>query len=357
MDATDLSGRRARGLELAREGDAAGLPELRIAVVSTHNLDLLTPFLAEALERAGFSGDVYLGPFGQLPRELLDPSSGLYEHRPSAVVLVPAVEDLLAPLYERPATASADLVDERLEELRGLVSGLLERAPEATCYVVAAGPERLPGEHVLDPGSPQRGQTAVEALLGGLRALGDISSRVVVVDFESRVRALGLDRIHDPRLWYLARMRLGQEGVAALADSLAEHVAAAQGRPRKVVALDADDLLWGGIVGEAGVGGIELGGDGLGLAFADLQRILRGLRDSGVLLAICSKNEPADVDEVLDTHPEMVLRREDFAAIRAGWEDKATSLRALADELDLGLDSFVFLDDNPFEREWVREAL
>ena len=109
--------------------------------------------------------------------------------------------------------------------------------------------------------------------------------------------------------------------------------------------------------GRGGPRGARAGGEGLGLAFQDFQRGLLRLRDAGVLLAVCSKNNPEDVDEVLDHHTGMVLRREHFAAIRVNWQDKATNLIELGEELNLGLDSFVFLDDNPVERQWVREAL
>src|SRR5439155_2837189 len=122
-------------------------------------------------------------------------------------------------------------------------------------------------------------------------------------------------------------------------------------------AIDLDDVLWGGVVGEVGLSGIELGEDGIGLAYQDLQRELLGLSRAGVLAAAASKNNPGDVDEVLDKHPGMVLRRGHFAALRVNWRDKVTNLRELAEELDLGLDSFVFLDDNPVERDWVRAAL
>ncbi|MDQ3065750.1 MAG: HAD-IIIC family phosphatase, partial [Actinomycetota bacterium] len=129
-----------------------------------------------------------------------------------------------------------------------------------------------------------------------------------------------------------------------------------RGRAKKVVALDFDGLLWGGVIGEAGLGGIEIGEEGVGLAFQDLQRELLKLHDTGVLLVACSKNNPDDAFEVFERHPGMLLRREHFAAERVNWQDKATNLREIAEELSLGLDSFVFLDDSPVERTWVEQA-
>jgi FkbH-like protein len=333
ISASEAARRRDRGAAALAEGNRDGLPELRVAVAGTFNLDLWPPFLVEALERAGLYAHVSLAPFGQLAQELLEPSAAA-----DAVVVVPAADDLLGG------------------ELEPLVTAALERRPEATFYVVAFGPEDVAAPYVLDPAAPERGQVEVERFLAEVRGLGALSPRVVVVDWEWASRGVAA-AYRDARLWYLARMRLNPQGLAALADTVAEHVAASRGMARKVVAVDLDDVLWGGVVGEVGLSGIELGEDGLGLAYQDLQRELAKLARTGVLVVAASKNNPTDVDEVLDRHPAMVLRRDDFAALRVSWEDKATSLRGLAEELDLGLDSFVFLDDNPVERDWVRAAL
>ncbi len=152
-------------------------------------------------------------------------------------------------------------------------------------------------------------------------------------------------------------MRLNPQGLALLAELVARHLAAHLGvGRRKVAVVDLDDTLWGGVVGEAGVEGLVLGDEGVGLAFADLQRELLKLHDAGVVLAVCTKNEAGDAQDGF-AHPAMVLRREHFAAERVNWQDKAANLREIAEELSLGLDALVFLDDNPVEREWVRQAL
>jgi FkbH-like protein len=163
--------------------------------------------------------------------------------------------------------------------------------------------------------------------------------------------------VQDARLWYLGRMRLNPAGHALLADVVAGAVAVQRGvGRRKVAAVDLDDTLWGGVVGELGPTGIELGEEGVALAFQDFQRELVRLYDSGVLIVLCTKNDPEYALAAFD-HPSMVLRHEHVVAERVNWQDKATNLRELAEELDLGLDSFVFLDDNPRERDWIRQAL
>ncbi|MGH2868925.1 MAG: HAD-IIIC family phosphatase, partial [Solirubrobacteraceae bacterium] len=237
------------------------------------------------------------------------------------------------------------------------LEALLERLPAAAVYVVVYGSARVPMEHVLDPASGRRGQWAVERWLARVRELGSLSPRLTLVDWDWHTRWDGTRGYDDPRLWYLARMRLSPLGLATLADLLTTHMGAHGGQTRKVIAVDLDDTLWGGIVGEDGLSGVVCGHEGQGLAFQDLQRELLVLRATGVVLVIASKNNPADAHEVLERHPDMVLRREHFATERINWEDKASNLIAMAQELDLGTDSFVLLDDNPVERDFVRRAL
>ncbi|MCP9485392.1 MAG: HAD-IIIC family phosphatase [Gaiellaceae bacterium MAG52_C11] len=356
--AEEIAGRRRQGLELTR----VERPEATaLHVLATFNLDLLPPFLTEAFDRVGRSVRPRAGAFGQLTQEILDPASRLYAEPPDEVLIVPAAEDLLEPLFSRPPSQlgpdeAEALVEERLAELRGLVETVLERLPAASCYVVALGATEGPHPHVLDPLAPERRQVELDRFMRGVRELRSLGPRTVVIDWDWHMRSFGWDAVRDERLWYLGRMRLNPTGCAALAELVARHAAAYRGQARKVLALDLDGTVWGGIVGEAGLGGIEVGEDGVGLAFQDFQRELVKLQETGVLLVVCSKNNPADALEVFERHAGMVLRREHLAAERINWQDKATNLRDLAVELNLGLDSFVFLDDNPIERTWISQA-
>ena len=328
-------------------------------MLSTFNLDLLPPFLAEALDRHGIGERPWLAGFGQLAAEIANPGSELYARAPRDVLLVPAPEDLLALLYTGNGGGAdpRQLAAERLDELRGQVQTLLERLPGATIHVAVMGAERAPAEHLLDPGAPGRGQAALAHLDTGIRELGELGGRVVIADFDWAARQVGHVAVHDARLWYLGRMRLNPAGHALLSEVVAGGVAVQRGvGRRKVAAVDLDNTLWGGVVGELGPTGVEVGEEGVALAFQDFQRELVRLHGSGVLIVLCTKNDPEYALAAFG-HPSMVLRREHVVAERVNWQDKATNLRELAEELDLGLDSFVFLDDNPREREWIRQAL
>jgi FkbH-like protein len=237
------------------------------------------------------------------------------------------------------------------------VQHLLDSLAATTVLLVTFGADRAPGTQVLCPDAPERGQEAVAQFLDGMRQLCRLSPRLRVADWDWEVRGPGWAALRDARLWYLGRMRVNPLGTAHLADFLAQHIGAERAKIRKVAVLDLDNTLWGGVVGEDGIQGLNLGNEGVGLAFQDFQREILKWHDAGVLLAICSKNNPEDALAVFDQHPDMVLKRNHFAAMRINWNEKAQNIKELAEELDLGLDSFVFLDDNPVERDWVAQAL
>jgi FkbH-like protein len=167
----------------------------------------------------------------------------------------------------------------------------------------------------------------------------------------------GRDRCFDSRNYYAAHCRLSVTGFGCLAAALGEMVHRLTAPARKVLVLDCDNTLWGGVVGEDGVAGLTLGQDGTGSAYVDFQRAIRRLAGRGTVLALASKNEEADIWSVFDGHPGMALKRRDIAAWRINWSEKADNIAALAEELGIGLDSIAFWDDNPIERETVRAAL
>jgi FkbH-like protein len=180
---------------------------------------------------------------------------------------------------------------------------------------------------------------------------------VHVLNAQSWIESAG-SRAFNPKLWYLAKVPFGPAVFEAATAEIKSALLGLTGQARKLIALDLDNTLWGGIVGDSGWENLALGGhDPEGEAFADFQRGLKALGRRGVLLAIVSKNEEAVALEAIDRHPEMVLRRDDFCGWRIDWKDKAANLAELVAELNLGLQSVVFLDDSPVERARVREAL
>jgi predicted enzyme involved in methoxymalonyl-ACP biosynthesis len=182
-------------------------------------------------------------------------------------------------------------------------------------------------------------------------------SAVLIVDIASLALQHGYGGWYDPRLWHLARMRASRNAVTLMAERYTTAIGSRLGQIRKCPVLDLEYTLWGGIVGEDGPGGIQLGDDGIGVAFAEFQEKPHNLRRKGILRAIYSKYNPADALEVIRSHPAMRLREQHFAAMRINWQDKVGNLRLITAELNIGIGRLAFLDNNPVGRPWGRQAL
>jgi FkbH-like protein len=190
-----------------------------------------------------------------------------------------------------------------------------------------------------------------------LVAVAKLRPNLLLLDLDPLFRRHGEDALISSAFWYTARIRYSARMFELLAETVRQAIDAHAQRSKKVLILDLDNTLWGGIVGETGPLGVALSEDGEGLCYRDFQRCIKAATRTGVLLAIASKNNEADVVEVFDQNKMMVLRREDFAAMYINWSPKVQNIVDIANELNLGADSFVFIDDNPVERDAVRKAL
>lgn len=337
-------------------------PALRLALLAGSNLDLLEKPLVERLLEKGFAATIWNPGFNQYRQAILDPSSGLYEEKAEAILLHLDVADLFADCLAHPYDHSIEdipaIVEAARTDVASLVGTIAARLPAATVFLNSMSYADPGGTyHGLEYNSSFSFRQIVNLYNAGLRELAHNSSHIVIVDVEALMMAKGSERWYDPRLWYLGRIPLSAQAHGQLASEYAIFITARWGAVRKCVVLDLDNTLWGGVIGEDGMTGIQLGHEGIGLAFVDFQRELLNLRQKGILLAICSKNNPEDAYEVIRKHPAMVLRAEHFAAVEINWNDKAENIREIAHRLNIGTDSLVFIDDSPVERQRVREAV
>lgn len=180
---------------------------------------------------------------------------------------------------------------------------------------------------------------------------------VVILDCERLMQLHGYRSLVDETFWYLGRIRYNNTGLTTLADEVLCVWNAYHGKTKKVLVVDLDNTLWGGVVGEDGVQGVRLSEEGEGKAYRDFQKAMYALKSLGVIFAINSKNNEADVQELFEKNPMMVFRYDDFVVKKINWNDKASNMIAIAEELNLGLDSFVFIDDNHGERAYIRQQL
>jgi FkbH-like protein len=208
-------------------------------------------------------------------------------------------------------------------------------------------------EHRL-PGSPLQ---MIRAFNTAVRNLADAEG-VDLLALDDRVARDGLGRWYDPVFWHQAKQEISLAASPLYGELVGRLVAAKRGRSAKCLVLDLDNTLWGGVIGDDGLDGIIIGhGSAAGEAFLAFQSYVKELAKRGVILAVCSKNDEGTALSAFERHPEMVLKRSDIASFVANWEDKATNIRTIAHQLDLGFDSLAFVDDNPFERELIRSEL
>jgi FkbH-like protein len=330
---------------------------VRLAVLGTSTLTHLLPAIRVAGLRRGVWIDTYENDYGQYRQELSDPNSALHAFRPTAALLALDAHDLTAGVT---AAMDGDASEAALAELTERIRSTWRQIRGSLrCPVLhqAAMPVHLPllgnNEHRLT-GSRAR---FVARLNARLRVMAE-EEGVDILAVDDRAARDGIRAWHDLGLWHRAKQEVCHAAAPMYGDLVGRWVAAKQGRSFKCLVLDLDNTLWGGVIGDDGMEGIELGqGSPLGEAYAAFQDYARELSRRGVILAVCSKNDEANALEPFEKHPEMVLRRGDISSFIANWSDKPGNLRAIAEELNIGLDSLVFLDDNPFERNLVRQEL
>lgn len=358
LETVQLDTALTRALAEGTDPRAAGLEPVRVALLASATADHLLPALRVAGLRRGLAVTAMAGAYGQYRRELLDPSdpAGLRGFGPDVVVLALTARDFLGAVpVDAPAEAAEAAVAAAVAELRALWAR--GRALGATVVQQSFLDLSAPvfgGLDAVVPGAPAR----LAARLNAAAADAATAAGVLWLDITRGAARDGLGRWHDPVRWLQAKMEIAPDAAGAWGELAARLVAAARGRSRKCLVLDLDNTLWGGVIGDDGLEGIVIGeGSGAGEAHLALQRHAKALRARGVLLAICSKNEAAIAEAAFRDHPEMALRRDDFAAFTANWTDKATNLEAIARALNIGLDALVFVDDNPVERDQVRARL
>jgi len=342
--------------ERGKLGEMRGRP-VRIALLSSYVLDPLIPFLDVECRRAGLAPAFYVAPFNQYTQEVLDPGSGLYGFGPEIVFVALDLEDL-APAVRR--APSVDELARSGDEIRSSLTALV-RELHARCNALIVVHElALTGRSshgILDNRRGDGLSRWTEDLNRDLAEELGSQAHTFLLPLRQVLSRVGTERGQSRKLRYMARMRHGDAALRELARYSMRYVKPLKGLTRKCVVVDLDGTLWGGVVGEVGAEGIQLGPTAPGIEFVDFQEALLNLTRRGILLAVCSKNNPADVMPVLRDHKHMVLREEHFSALRINWRNKAENLAEIAEELNIGLDALVFFDDNPVERELIRQML
>ena len=346
-------------LQAARQVSAfkEQLAPVRVALLASFTIDAIAPFLVVEAARLGFAAEVYVAPFNSVKQELLGVDSGCIRHQPDVVFVANLLGDVCPALTHDVLPGQ---IAPQIEALvRDIVTPLQEfRKRSAAAVVLHNFPRpQHPALGIYELMASGSQTEAISQINAGLtKAVGGIAGGYTL-DLDRVCANVGYDNCYDDKMWYLGRSPFSVQAWRALAQEQATFIRALRGPQRKCLVLDLDNVLWGGIIGESGLANIKLGQTYPGSVFRDFQQAVLELRGRGVLLAINSKNNAADVEEVFHSHPDMLLKMEHFACTKINWQDKPQNMREIANELNIGLESLVFFDDNPAEQALMRQAL
>jgi FkbH-like protein len=342
---------------LTAEGESfSPLERFRLGLIGNGTLDLFVPIFVATAARHGIALDCVQGDYGQIMQEALDPGSRINAAKPDAVLL--AIDYRGLPLQFRAGDSAAEVaeVDCAVGWLDSIREGIRRHSGAlAIVQTVAAPPESLFGSlDCLVPGTPRRLIMRLNQAIAERIA----STNDLLLDVARLAETVGLGVWHSSALWNMGKLPFDDSCLAIYADHLMRLLSAVRGRSRKCLVLDLDNTIWGGVIGDDGLEGIKTArGDATGEAHLAVQELALNLRKRGIVLAVSSKNTDEIARAPFREHPEMLLKEEHFAVFQANWNDKPTNIKAIAEELALGLDSMVFLDDNPVERALVRQVL
>lgn len=313
---------------------------LRVAFAGSFTIEPLVDYCLVEAAADAIGLETYVASYGQFSQEILNSASGLYAFKPDLTILAVEPEALAQdPL------AAADQLLSLLGQWKTNAAGTLivcnfMETPDWPFHV-------LQSERFIQ--LRRANQRLADAFAG--------DAQVQLCDLHAAAAWVGYANAGSPEMMAMARIPFSEVMLKTLAQRICSHIKAIKGLAQKCLVLDCDNTLWGGIIGEDGLDGISLGPDWPGREFVEFQKAILELHEQGVILAINSKNNESDVLEVLRRHPHMILREDHFGAMVINWNNKVDNMKIIADQLNIGPDSMVFADDNPAERQLMRQFL
>jgi FkbH-like protein len=334
----------------------AGLPQVKVALVG----DTATQFLATAIKgisiERGYQTDLFEAEYNQVERQFLDPTSELYEFDADFIVVFQSTHKLGEKHSALNQEQQSTLADDRL----AFVSSLCENPALANKKIIYFDYPEIEdtvfGSYATKITSSLTYQ--VRKLNMGLMDLSQQYANLFICDIAGLQNKLGRDFMFAPNVYVSTEMVLSIDALPYVASRVMDIICAIKGQFKKCLILDLDNTVWGGVIGDDGLEGIQLGhGLGIGKAFTEFQMWVKKLKQRGIIICVASKNNEETAKEPFEKHPDMVLKLEDIAVFQANWETKVDNIRTIQSILNIGFDSMVFLDDNPFERNMVRENI
>jgi len=332
----------------------------KIAFLSNFTIDSIEGDMKRACSKKGISAQIYISSYNQYSQQILDESSELYSFNPKIIFILLDIENLIGDAFLSPYSIEdhqrEEIIMKRLEEIKKLIGILKERSP-AKIVINSLFLPIFSSRGVIENKEQKGLRNLVRDFNNKLEELSLNDNQLFVFDFNIFCMKIGYSRLVDKRFSYLADMKISREGLEELSKEFMSYIIPLESMTKKCIVLDLDNTLWGGIVGEVGLNGINLGPDKEGKPFLDFQKKILEFFKRGVILAINSKNNFEDAIEVLRNHEYMILKENNFGCIKINWQNKAVNMKEIAKELNIGLESLIFIDDDPSNRELIKKFI
>ena len=332
------------------------VPKMKVALLGDTATQLLvTAIKGEAVDR-GINLDLYEGEYSQVERQLMDPTSELYEFDADIIIVFQSTHKLGEYHSGLPMENQALLAEERLSFIASLCENPSFANKKLICFNYPEIEDTVFGSYANKVESSFSYQ--VRKLNFELMNLSRQYPNLFICDIAGLQNLFGRQFMFAPNVYMTTEMVLSVNALPYVASRVVDIIAAIKGQFKKCLILDLDNTVWGGVIGDDGLEGIELGhGLGIGKAFTEFQMWIKKLKQRGIIICVASKNNEGTAKEPFEKHPDMILKLDDIAVFQANWETKVDNIRTIQGILNIGFDSMVFLDDNPFERNIVRENI
>ena len=333
---------------------------LNVALLSSSTAQGIKESLVSQCSQFDIFPNVYIGNYGQYAQEIIDKNSSLYQSDPDLVIIYVDTQTLAGDYFFTPYEKTAEQIQLWVEETVDFLQMLVAQIIERTTSKVLLHNLETPYNSSLGIIENKKNYGFIESVEDINRLLRNrykSSNQVYIYDYNAFCSRIGKENIIDFKMYYMGDIKLKPHLIPRLCADYAKYLQAMAGRTKKCIVLDLDNTLWGGVIGESGLEGIDLGPTPKGRSFLEFQKYLYALYSRGIILAVNSKNNFQDAIDVIRDHPHMMLREKHFAAIRINWDNKVANMKSLAKEMNIGLDSMVFIDDDELNRDMMCKFL
>lgn len=328
----------------------------KLAVVGNSSTQHISTAIQGYAYYKGINLEVYDSLYNQLEGQFLDYSSSLYKFEPDYILIYLSPEDLYEKFIQKPDFKRSQFAEDISKEIANYWQSIKKYSKAKIIQtLIMEKNDSVFGNFA----STQKNSFVYQIRLLNFLISENItkSDDVYILDTLTLQAKYGYDSIFDANMYYIGKLTLSLDFLPVFAKMVIDIVFAINGKIKKCLVLDLDNTLWGGVIGDDGLENIQIGDIGIGGIYTDIQNYAKELKKRGIILAVCSKNEESTAKKPFEKHPDMILNLDDIAIFIANWENKADNIKNIQKELNIGMDSIVFIDDNKFERNLVKEVL